>query len=230
MTPERSGTHRCFTRGFEYSNTHSNVSWERLAFACDPDTHTGSCFPTSSHAGPPACDARPSSLSCQVATSFLQNIAKMSPSLWKLPQALPCPSPANTNLSASEIQLWEDLSICLLHCNLYWSVDLCAGCLIIWGGSTTWWLRLSLFLSRLSFLIDALVQSLSHVRLFVTPWTTARQSSLSITNSWSLLKFVSIKSVMPFNHLSHHYTLPVLQIIIEVQSWKRSYSSNLSLL
>lgn len=85
MTPERSGSHRCFTRGFEYSNTQSNVSWERLAFACDPDTHSGSCFPTASHAGPPACDARPSSLSCQVATSFLQNVAKMSPSLWKLP-------------------------------------------------------------------------------------------------------------------------------------------------
>ena len=45
------------------------------------------------------------------------------------------------------------------------------------------------------------VQSLSHVRLFVTPWTAARQASLSITNSWSLLKLISIKSVMPSNHL-----------------------------
>ena len=45
------------------------------------------------------------------------------------------------------------------------------------------------------------VQSLSHVRLFVTPWTAARQASLSITNSWSLLKLMSIESVMPFNHL-----------------------------
>ena len=45
------------------------------------------------------------------------------------------------------------------------------------------------------------VQSLSLVRLFVTPWTTAHQASLSITNSWSLLKFTSIKSVMPSNHL-----------------------------
>ena len=41
------------------------------------------------------------------------------------------------------------------------------------------------------------VQSLSHVRLFVTPWTVARQASLSITNSWSLLKLMSIASVMP---------------------------------
>ena len=45
------------------------------------------------------------------------------------------------------------------------------------------------------------VQSLSRVCLFVTPWTAAHQASLSITNSWSLLKFMSIESVMPFNHL-----------------------------
>ena len=45
------------------------------------------------------------------------------------------------------------------------------------------------------------VQSLSHVRLFVTPWTAARQTSLSITNSWSLLKPMSIELVMPSNHL-----------------------------
>ena len=41
------------------------------------------------------------------------------------------------------------------------------------------------------------VQSLTHVRLFATPWITARQASLSITNSGSLLKLMSIKSVMP---------------------------------
>ena len=45
------------------------------------------------------------------------------------------------------------------------------------------------------------VQLLSCVRLFVTQRTTARQAPLSITNSWSLLKFMSIKSVMPSNHL-----------------------------
>ena len=45
------------------------------------------------------------------------------------------------------------------------------------------------------------VQSLSHGQLFVTPWTAARQASLSITNSWSLLKLVSVESVMPSNHL-----------------------------
>ena len=41
------------------------------------------------------------------------------------------------------------------------------------------------------------VQLLSHVWLFATPWTAACQASLSITNSWSLLKLTSIKSVMP---------------------------------
>ena len=45
------------------------------------------------------------------------------------------------------------------------------------------------------------VQLLSHVRLFVTPWTAERQASLSITNSRSLPKLMSIESVMPSNHL-----------------------------
>ena len=46
------------------------------------------------------------------------------------------------------------------------------------------------------------VQSLSRLQLFATPWTAARQASLSITNSQSLLKLMSIESVMPSNHLS----------------------------
>ena len=45
------------------------------------------------------------------------------------------------------------------------------------------------------------VQSLSHVRLFVTPWTVARQASLSITNFQSSLKLISIELMRPFNHL-----------------------------
>ena len=45
------------------------------------------------------------------------------------------------------------------------------------------------------------VQSLSRVRVFVTPWTAACRASLSITNSQSLLKLMSIMSVMPSNHL-----------------------------
>ena len=47
----------------------------------------------------------------------------------------------------------------------------------------------------------SLVQSLTHVWLFATPSTAARQASLSITNSWSLLKLLSIESVMPSNYL-----------------------------
>jgi len=49
--------------------------------------------------------------------------------------------------------------------------------------------------------------SLSRVRLFETPWTEVSKASLSITNSWSLLKLMSIESVMPSNHLILCYPL-----------------------
>ena len=45
------------------------------------------------------------------------------------------------------------------------------------------------------------IQSLSRVRLFVTPWTAARQASLSITSSWNSLRLMAIKSGMPSSHL-----------------------------
>ena len=54
------------------------------------------------------------------------------------------------------------------------------------------------------------VQSLSHVRLFATPWIAARQASLSITNSRCLLKLMSIESVMPYNHLILSHPLLLL--------------------
>ena len=57
------------------------------------------------------------------------------------------------------------------------------------------------------------VQSLSHVRLFAIPWITARQASLSITNSRSLFKLMSIASVMPSNHLILCHTLLLLPSI-----------------
>ena len=57
------------------------------------------------------------------------------------------------------------------------------------------------------------VQSLSHVRLFVTPWTAASQASLSITNSQSLLKLMSIELVMPTNQLILCRTLLLLPSI-----------------
>jgi len=46
-----------------------------------------------------------------------------------------------------------------------------------------------------------LISSVAQSCLFATPWTMARQASLSITNSWSLLQLMSIESVMPSNHL-----------------------------
>ena len=57
------------------------------------------------------------------------------------------------------------------------------------------------------------VQSLSRVRLFVTPWTAACQASLSITISWSLLKLMSIDSLIPSNHLILCYPLLLLPSI-----------------
>ena len=66
------------------------------------------------------------------------------------------------------------------------------------------WLWILLF-------VNSSVQLLSHGRLFTTPWTAARQASLSITNSQSLLKLMSIESVMLSNHLilSHSLFLPL---------------------
>ena len=57
------------------------------------------------------------------------------------------------------------------------------------------------------------VQSLSHVWLFVTPWTAARQASMSITNSQSLLKLMSIELVTPFNHFILCHSLLLLPSI-----------------
>ena len=57
------------------------------------------------------------------------------------------------------------------------------------------------------------VQLLSHIRLFVAPWTAAHQASLSIINSQSLLKLMSIKLVMPSNHLILSCPLFLLTLI-----------------
>ena len=61
------------------------------------------------------------------------------------------------------------------------------------------------------------VHSLSRVWLFETLWTTAFQASLSITNSWSLLKLVSIESVMPSNHLI--LCRPTLYILCDIHTY-----------
>ena len=66
-------------------------------------------------------------------------------------------------------------------------------------------------------MIFSSVQLLSHVRLFATPWTAAYQASLSITNSWSLLNLLSIKSVMPSNHLILCHPLLLPSIISSIR-------------
>ena len=61
------------------------------------------------------------------------------------------------------------------------------------------------------------VQLLSRVQLFATPWTAACQASLSITNSWSLLKLMSIESVMPSSHLILCCTLLLASIFLGIR-------------
>ena len=88
----------------------------------------------------------------------------------------------------------ERISFFSIYILLTCSYTICTRCAILY--------KLQVFSS---------VQSLSHVWLFVAPWTAARQASLSITNSQSLLKLMSIESVMPSNHLifcPHHLLLP----------------------
>ena len=69
------------------------------------------------------------------------------------------------------------------------------------------------------------VQSLSHVRLFVTPWTAAHKTSLSITNSWNLLKLMSIELVMLSNHLIFCHSLLLLPSIFPSIRWVFSNES-----
>ena len=74
--------------------------------------------------------------------------------------------------------------------------------------------KLSLSVLQITRVSVSSVQSLSHFRLFVTPWTAAHQASLSITNSQSLLKLMSIESVMPSNHLILCHPLLILPSIL----------------
>ena len=67
--------------------------------------------------------------------------------------------------------------------------------------------------SKLSETQISSVHSLSHVRLFVIPWTAACQASLSFTNSPSMLKLMSFESVMPSNHLTLCHPLLLLPSI-----------------
>ena len=72
---------------------------------------------------------------------------------------------------------------------------------LIWGQNISEAMKYKNKVSTIMLKVFSSVQSLSCVRLFATPWTTARQASLSNTNSEALLQLMSIKSVMPSNHL-----------------------------
>ena len=71
----------------------------------------------------------------------------------------------------------------------------------------------STLLILVKLLLFSSVRLLSCAQLFVTPWIAAHQASLSITNSWSLLKLMSIASVMPSNHLSLCFPLLLMPSI-----------------
>ena len=72
--------------------------------------------------------------------------------------------------------------------------------------------------------VIVVVQSISHVQLFATPWTAAHQASLSFTISQSLLKLISVESVMPPNHLG----LSVIPFSSCLQSFPESGSFPIS--
>ena len=115
---------------------------------------------------------------------------------------------------------------------------------LLMGSGQNSWLLYTCFLScnNVDIIQFSSVQLLSRVWLFVTPWTTARQAFLSITNCWSILKLMSIELVMPSNHLILCHPLlllPSICPIIRVSSnesalhirWPKywSFSFNISL-
>ena len=96
------------------------------------------------------------------------------------------------------------------------------------GGCTTIWMYLMPlnYISKNGKLYTYVsVQSLSCVWLFVVPWTAAHQASLSITNSWSLLKLMSIELVMPSNHLILCHPLLLPSIFPSIRGLFQSVSS-----
>ena len=98
---------------------------------------------------------------------------------------------------------WFGLSRLYLFLNFYaeWRMDWICVCVWFLLACGSWD----------SFMLS--VQSLSHVRMSATPWTAACQTSLPMTNSRSLLKLMSIESVMPSNHLILCRPLPLLPSI-----------------
>ena len=106
------------------------------------------------------------------------------------------------------IIIWKCL--CMWHFLLTFLFSLAASSVLcLWLLIVRLWYILAFGLFEFILLQFSSVQSLSHVRLFATPWTAARQASLSITNSQSPPKPTSIESVMLSNHLilCHHLLL-----------------------
>ena len=89
----------------------------------------------------------------------------------------------------------HDHLVCVLHFLIYWFIFI-----IRFSLSLFFFFTVPHGLRYLSSLFSS-VQSLSRVWLFATPWTAAHQASLSITNSQSLLRLMSVRSVIPSNHL-----------------------------
>ena len=95
-------------------------------------------------------------------------------------------------LKKIKTQIWKDQMFigCLYILNI---INNAAECPL-----TDEWIKRIRYIYTTKYSVQfSLVQSLSRVQLFATPWIAARQASLSITNSWSLLKPMSIESVMP---------------------------------
>ena len=114
------------------------------------------------------------------------------------------------------------------------------GIALLWDWNENWYFPvLWLLIMQYFHFHVSQFQLLSHVRLFMTPWAAAHQASLSITNSWSLLKLTSIESVMPSNHLilcCSHLLLPSILPSIRVFSnesvlcirWPKYWSFSIS--
>ena len=105
-----------------------------------------------------------------------------------------------------------------LHSQVSWNSEMFTEAKLCWPGRKHGWPKIYLqnFLGNKCWiwLQFSSVQSLSHVWLFVTPWTTAHQASLSITNSRSLPKLMFIKLVMPSSRLILCHPLLLLPSIL----------------
>ena len=110
--------------------------------------------------------------------------ALQAASLLSEPRGKPCRVAKMKNKILSVLRMWSNWSSHILQVGVY--IDITRKCFAI------------IYYSSVQF---CSVQSLSCVRLFVTPWTAALQASLPITNSRTLLKLMSIEAVMPSKHL-----------------------------